>query len=90
VNEASAELAEPSKIARLGQRSLLRKSLARSDPDGCRRVPGAVIHVHRFFEPVRSGPSPSELGATCVHFSQDFLLRQVHQQHADLIVPAFG
>jgi hypothetical protein len=54
VNEASAEPAELSKVARLGQRPLLRKSMARGDPDSCRRVPGAVIRVQRFFEPVNS------------------------------------
>ncbi|HEY7449885.1 MAG TPA: hypothetical protein VH702_17145, partial [Vicinamibacterales bacterium] len=34
MNEASAELTESSKVVRLGQRPLSRKSIARSDSDG--------------------------------------------------------
>jgi hypothetical protein len=41
VNEASAELAESSKVARLGQRPLRRKSMGGRDSDRCRRCCGS-------------------------------------------------
>jgi hypothetical protein len=50
-NEASAELAESSKVARLGQRPLLREGDVTDSP-GCAPVAfGTAIRVHRFFEP---------------------------------------
>ena len=52
LNEASAELAESSKVARLGQRPLLRKARAQRDSIGANAVLGAAIRVHRFFEPL--------------------------------------
>jgi hypothetical protein len=48
VNEAFAELAEYSKVARLGRRPLLRKSMALSAPIALAAVFGAAIHVRRF------------------------------------------
>lgn len=54
VNEASAELAESSEVARLGQRPLLRKWMTPRDVSPAAAALGAVIRVHRFSEPVHS------------------------------------
>jgi hypothetical protein len=37
--------------------------MARGDPDGCRRVSGAVIPVQRSLEPLRSCRVPTAFGA---------------------------
>jgi hypothetical protein len=54
VNEASAELAEYSKVARLGRRPLLKKSMALSESIAFATVLGAGIHVLRFFQPLQN------------------------------------
>jgi hypothetical protein len=53
VNEPSVELPEYQRVARLGQRPLLRRSKARGDSIAAAAVLGATISVHRFSEPVR-------------------------------------
>jgi hypothetical protein len=55
VNEAFAELAEYSKVVRLGRRPLLRKSTALSGSIAVVAVFGAAIRVRRFCEPVCTG-----------------------------------
>jgi hypothetical protein len=52
VNEASAELAASSKVARLGQRPLLRKGMPAVIRMAAAAVLRAEIRVHRFSEPL--------------------------------------
>lgn len=52
MTEASAELAEYSKVAQFGRRPLLRKPMALSASIAFAAVLGAAIRVHRFFVPL--------------------------------------
>ena len=58
LNGASAELAEMSKVARLGQRPLLRKAGLAEMVVAAAAAPGAAIRVRRFSEPLRSLRDP--------------------------------